>query len=66
MILAKIVLEKFDPKPSEAAFSSIYSNTDKCRPEVAGDVISCLAVESVGMEVRAKHGDSRLNSGRII
>ena len=42
------------------------SNFDKCRPEVAGDVISGVALGYVSMDVRAKLGDSRLNNGRII
>ena len=31
---------KFDLKPSEAVFSAVFPNFDKCRPEVAGDVVS--------------------------
>ena len=38
-----------------------FSNFVKCRPEVAGEVISGMA-----MVVRAKFGDSRLNSGGTI
>ena len=53
---------KFDPKPSEAAFSAIFSNFDKCRPKAAGDVVSGAAVDYVGMHVRAKSGDFRLNA----
>ena len=36
---------KFDPKPSEAIFSAVFSHFDKCRSEVAGDVISSAAVK---------------------
>ena len=36
------------------------------RSEVAGDVISGVAVEYVVMDVRATFGESALNSGRII
>ena len=43
-----------------------FSNFDKCRPEVAGDVILNAAVDKVGMNIRVKFGDCRLNSGRII
>ena len=39
---------------------------DKCRPEVASDVISGVAVDWVSLDVSAKFGDSTLNSGRII
>ena len=45
IILAEIILEKFDPKLVEALFSAAFSNVNKCRPEVAGDVISGVAVE---------------------
>ena len=34
----------FDWKSSEAAFSAVFSNFAKCRPEVVGDVISGMAV----------------------
>ena len=34
---------------------------DKCRPEVAGGVISGEAVEYIGVDVRVKLGDSRSN-----
>ena len=57
---------KFYRKPSEAAFSTVSSNFDKCRPEVADDVISSEAVDYVGMDVCEKFGDSILNIGRII
>ena len=43
-----------------------YSNFHKCLPEVAGEVISGVAVELVGADASAKCGDSRLNSGRAI
>ena len=57
---------KFDPKPSEAAFWTVFSNFDKCQLEVAGNVISGVAVELIGMDVRATFGESVLNNGRII
>ena len=40
-----------------------FSNLDKCRPEAAGDVISGMALDYVGMGVRASFGDYKLNSG---
>ena len=43
-----------------------FSNYDNRSPEVAGDVITCAALDYVGMDVNGKFGDSRLNSGRII
>ena len=55
-----------DPNPSEAAFLAVFSNFDKCRREVAGDVISGAALVYVGVDVHANFGDSRLKSGRII
>ena len=55
-------LPKFNQKLTEAAFSADFSNFDKDRQEVASDVISSLAVEKVGIDVRVKFGDSRLNS----
>ena len=52
---------KFDPKPSEAPFSAVLFNFDKCRPKVASDVISGVTVEWIGVDVRLKFGDSRSN-----
>ena len=46
---------KFDPKPSKAAFSA---TSDNCRPEVASDVISSLAVELARTDVRVNFVDS--------
>ena len=36
-------------------------NFDNCRLKVAGDVISGVAVDLVGVDVRVKFGDSRSN-----
>ena len=47
----------FDPKPSEAAFSTVFRNN--FRPEVDSDVISGEAVDSISMDVRIKLDDSR-------
>ena len=57
---------KFDPKLSDTAFSAVFSNFDKCRQEVADDVIFCAVEGDVGMDVSVKVLDSTLNSGRII
>ena len=57
---------KFDLKPSEAALRPSFSNFDMCRPDVAGDVISVASEDLVGLDVRAKFDDSRLNGGLII
>ena len=43
-----------------------FSNLDKCRPEVASDVMCGMALDDVGADVQASFGDYRLNSGRII
>ena len=41
---------------------AVYSNFDKCRLDVAGDVISGVAVEDeVSVDVCVKFGDSRSN-----
>ena len=42
------------------------ANIDKCRFEVAADVISGVAVEWVGMDARVAYGEYGINSGRII
>ena len=57
MILALTVLEKFHPQPLEAVLSTVFSYN--FRPEVDNDVISGVTVDNVGMDVRAKFGDSR-------
>ena len=49
-------MRKVDLKPPGAAYSAVL---DKCRPEVAGDVIYGITVEQVGMNVRAKLGHFR-------
>ena len=49
-----------------SAFSAVFSNFDKCRPEVADDVIPSVAGKHVSMDVCVKFGNYRLNSGRII
>ena len=36
---------KFDPKRLEVAFSAVFPNFYKCRPEVAGDDIPGVAIE---------------------
>ena len=49
---------EFDPKPSEAAFSTVF----RCsfRAEVVSDVISGMVDQNVGMDICANFGDSRL------
>ena len=43
-----------------------FPNFDKYRSEVAGDIMSGLAIDYVGVDVRTIFGESALNSGRII
>ena len=43
-----------------------FTNFHKSPQELAGDIISGLAVELVGMDALAKFGDSRLNIDRVI
>ena len=57
---------QFDPKPPEVIFSAVFANFDECRSEVAGDVLSGVAVHYVGMDVRSTFGECGLNSGRFI
>ena len=55
MIRAKIGLEKFHPKPSEAVFSTVFFAIDLwIHSEVDNDVICGVAVDYVGMGVHVK------------
>ena len=36
---------------------------DKCRPEVADDLLYSVAIDSVGMDVRVTFGEFGLNGG---
>ena len=56
--------KKFGPKQSEAAFSAIFSNFNRSRPEAASDVMSGVAVEYVGMDVSINVGDYRSTRSR--
>ena len=49
MILASTVLDKFDPKPSDAAFSTVFFR-DSFQRETGSDVISGVAMEHVGVD----------------
>ena len=49
------VLEKFHPKSSEAAISTVFFR-DNFRPEMIYDVISGVAADFVGMGVDVKFG----------
>ena len=50
------------PKAVGCSIFGHFPNFDKCRPEIADDVISGMTLGYVGVDVRAKFGDSRLNS----
>ena len=43
-----------------------FFNFDNCQPEVASDLISCMAVQYVGVDVCVKFGDSRSNRSQDI
>ena len=57
---------KFDPKPSRGDIFSRFSNFDKSRLEVAGDVISGTLMGPDVPDKRVKFGDLRLNHSREI
>ena len=63
---AKRRATKIRPKAIGSGIFGRFPNFDKCRSEVAGDVMSGVAVHYVGMDVRSTFGESGLNSGRII
>ena len=58
VILTKTVLEKFDPKPPEVAFSKVFFHNN-FKSEAASNVVSGVTVEKAGMDIRIKFGDSR-------
>ena len=57
---------EIQPKAIGCSIFFRFSNFDNCRSKIAGDLISGEALGYVSLDVRAKFGDSRLNSGRII
>ena len=57
---------KFEPKPSAAACSTVFSNFYKCWPEVSDDVISGATVDYVDVDVRVKFCDNRMNGQGLI
>ena len=63
---AKRRATKIRPKAVGSGIFGRFPNFDKFRPEVAGEVVSGVAIEYVVMDVRATFGESGLNSGRII
>ena len=63
---AKRRATNIQPKAVGSDIFGYFPNFDKCRSEVAGDVMSGVAVDHVGVDVRSTIGESGLNSGRII
>ena len=51
-------------KPFDAEFSTVLFNFNNCQPEVVSDVISGMADQDFGMDVRASFGDSRLKMSK--
>ena len=45
------------PKAIGCGILAVFFNLDNCRPEVAGDVVSGVALDHVGMDVTAKFAD---------
>ena len=64
--MGQVKCSKIRPHAVGSGIFGRFPNCDKCRSEVAGDVIPCVAVDDVGMDVRATLGDSGLDSGPII
>ena len=60
---AKRGAAKFLPKAVGSGIYGRFLYFDKCRSEEAGDVISGVAVDYVGMDDRATFGESGLNVG---
>ena len=58
---AKRRATKIRPRAVGGYIFGRFANFEKCRPEVADDVISGLASDYFGMDVRVKLGDSMLN-----
>ena len=63
---AKRRATKIRPKAVAGGILGRFANFDKCRAEEAGDVISGVAADYVGMDVHATSAETALNSGRII
>ena len=63
---AKCRATKIRPKAVGSGIFGRFPNFDNCPSEVAGDIISSVAVDYVSVDVRATFGEYRLNIGRII
>ena len=63
---AKRCATKIRPKAVGSRIFGCFPNFDKCRSEVAGDVMFDVAVLYVSVDVRSTFGESGLNSGQII
>ena len=64
MILAETILEKFHPKPSDAAVSTV--SRDNFGPEMVYYVISGVALAYVSVDASATFVDYRSNGSRYI
>ena len=49
---------KIRPKTVESGIFGRFPNFDKCRSEVAGDVVSGVAIDHVGVDALATFGES--------
>ena len=56
MICSPTVLEKFDRKPSDVAFSAVSRTSINADLLTAGDVVSGMALDYISMNVPAKFG----------
>ena len=68
VILHQTLAELFDSLPAGPVSRTVmqYSNTFCSRPEAVSDVISGVAVNYVGMDVREIFSDSRSNRSQDI
>ena len=66
MVQVKRCATKIPPTADRSGIFGRFPNFDTCRSEVAGDVISGVAVDYVGLDVRATFGESGFNSSRNI
>ena len=66
MGLTKWRATKIRPKVVKGDIFYRFFNFDKCRLEVAGDIVSSAAVDEVGLDFGVKFGDSMSNRSRDI
>ena len=66
MILAQTVHEIYSSEAVGGVIFGPFSNVDDFRPEAYSDVISGVVIESTGVKVHVKFGDSRSSQSRDI